>query len=87
MSVSNFFRQKQKRVWMIAASAIVVAAVLIVAVTLAIQNHNDRVLNAQIEQSESALRDVGATSAASSSLLQTMRTIGTLTISSPTGSM
>jgi len=72
---------------MIAASAIVVAAVLIVAVTLAIQNHNDRVLNAQIEQSESALRDVGATSAASSSLLQTMRTIGTLTISSPTGSM
>jgi len=51
-------------IWVIAGSLIVLAAVLSAAITLGIQNHNDRVLTAQIAQSESELRAVGAQIAA-----------------------
>jgi septal ring factor EnvC (AmiA/AmiB activator) len=47
-------------IWVIAGSSIVLAAVLSVAITLGIQNHNDRVLSARIAQSESELSAVGA---------------------------
>jgi len=51
-------------IWVIAGSSIVLAAVLSVAITLGIQNHNDRVLSARIAQSESELSVVGAKIAA-----------------------
>ena len=52
------------RIWVIAGSSILVGVVLSVAVALAIQRHNDRVLNAQVAQSESELRTLGAQIAA-----------------------
>src|SRR5437899_3257965 len=51
------------RIWVIAGSSILLV-VLSVAVALAIQRHNDRVLNAQVAQSESELRTLGAQIAA-----------------------
>jgi uncharacterized protein YbgA (DUF1722 family) len=48
----------------IAGSAILLVAVLSVAVALGIQDHNDRVLSAQVAQSESKLRTLGAQIAA-----------------------
>jgi hypothetical protein len=51
---------KRFRVWVIAGSSILLAAVLSVAIVLGIQNHNDRVLGAQVAQSESELGVVGA---------------------------
>ncbi len=52
------------RVWVIAGSSIFLGVVLIVAVALAIQKRNDRVLDAQVAQSESELRTLGAQIAA-----------------------
>src|SRR6266576_836760 len=52
------------RVWVIAGSSIFLGVVLSVAVALAIQRHNDRVLDAQVAQSESELRTLGAQIAA-----------------------
>jgi len=52
------------RIWVIAGSSIPLGVVLSVAVALAIQRHNDRVLNAQVAQSESELRTLGAQIAA-----------------------
>ncbi len=52
------------RIWVIAGSSILLGVVLSVAVALAIQRHNDRVLNAQVAQSESELRTLGAQIAA-----------------------
>ena len=52
------------RVWVIAGSSIFLGVVLIVAVALAIQKRNDRVLDAQAAQSESELRTLGAQIAA-----------------------
>ncbi len=52
------------RIWVIAGSSIPLGVVLSVAVALAIQGHNDRVLNAQVAQSESELRTLGAQIAA-----------------------
>ena len=48
------------RIWVIAGSSILLGVVLSVAVALAIQRHNDRVLDAQVAQSESELRTLGA---------------------------
>ncbi len=53
------------RIWVIAGSSILLGVVLSVAVALAIQKHNDRVLDAQVAQSESELRTLGAQIAAS----------------------
>jgi len=47
-------------IWVIAGLSVVLAAMLSVAITLAIQNHNDRVLSARIAQSELELRLLGA---------------------------
>ena len=55
---------KRFRIWVIAGSSILLGVVLSVAVALAIQRHNDRVLNAQVAQSESELRTLGAQIAA-----------------------
>lgn len=55
---------KRFRVWVIAGSSLVLAAALSVAITLGIQTHNDRVLDAQVAQSESELRALGAQIAA-----------------------
>src|SRR5258708_11197303 len=55
---------KRLRSWVIAGSSIFLGVVLSVAVALGIQNHNDRVLGAQVAQSESELRTVGAQIAA-----------------------
>ena len=52
------------RIWVIAGSSILLGVVLSVAVALAIQRHNDGVLNAQVAQSESELRTLGAQIAA-----------------------
>ena len=52
------------RIWVIAGSSMFLGVVLSVAVALAIQRHNDRVLNAQVAQSESELRTLGAQIAA-----------------------
>ncbi len=64
MSVLQRYRKNQILVWVSAASSIVFTLVLIVAIALGIQNHNDRVLGAQVAQSESELRTVGAQIAA-----------------------
>ena len=55
---------KKFRIWVVAGSSIFLAVVLSVAVALAIQKHNDRVLDAQVAQSESELRTLGAQIAA-----------------------
>jgi len=55
---------KRIRLWAIAGSSILLAAVLSVAITLGIQSHNDQVLSAQTAQSESELRTLGAQIAA-----------------------
>jgi len=47
-----------------AASSIVFTVVLIVVIALGVQSHNDRVLGAQVAQSELELRTVGAQIAA-----------------------
>src|SRR5713101_6064214 len=52
------------RIWVIAGSSIPLGVVLSVAVALGIQQHNDRVLGAQVAQSESELRTLGAQIAA-----------------------
>jgi len=64
MSVLQRYQKNQILVWVSAASSIVFTLVLIVAIALGIQNHNDRVLGAQVAQSESELRTVGAQIAA-----------------------
>jgi len=64
MSILQRYRQNQTLVWVSAASSIVFTMVLIVAIALGIQSHNDRVLGAQVVQSESELRTVGAQIAA-----------------------
>jgi len=64
MSVLQRYRKNQILVWVSAASSIVFTLLLIVAIALGIQNHNDRVLGAQVAQSESELRTVGAQIAA-----------------------
>lgn len=51
-------------IWVIAGSSLLLAAVLGVALALGIQKHNDRVLGAQVAQSESELRILGAQIAA-----------------------
>ena len=55
---------KKFRIWVIAGSSILLGVVLSVAVALAIQKHNDRVLDAQVAQSEAELRTLGAQIAA-----------------------
>jgi hypothetical protein len=55
---------KRFRMWVVAGSAILLVAVLSVAVALGVQDHNDRVLGAQVVQSESELRALGAQIAA-----------------------
>ena len=55
---------KEFRIWVIAGSSIPLGVVLSVAVALAIQRHNDRVLDAQVARSESELRTLGAQIAA-----------------------
>src|SRR5260370_30324311 len=51
---------KRFPIWVIAGSSIFLVAVLSVAVALGIQQHNDRVLGAQVAQGESELRTLGA---------------------------
>jgi hypothetical protein len=55
---------KRFRIWVIAGASILLAAALSIAITLGIQDHNDRVLGAQVVQSESELRALGAQIAA-----------------------
>jgi hypothetical protein len=55
---------KRFRIWVIAGSSILLGVVLGFAVALGIQKHNDRVLGAQVAQSESELRTLGAQIAA-----------------------
>jgi len=55
---------KRFRIWGVAGSAILLVAVLSVAVILGVQDHNDRVLGAQVVQSESELRALGTQIAA-----------------------
>jgi len=64
MSILQRYRKNHTLVWVSAASSIVFTMVLIVAIALGIQSHNDRVLGAQVVQSESELRTVGAQIAA-----------------------
>src|SRR5260370_39118621 len=51
---------KRFHIWVLAVSSIFLGVVLSVAVALGIQNHNARVLGAQVAQSEPELRTVGA---------------------------
>jgi len=55
---------KRFRIWVIASSSIFLGVILSVAVALGIQRHNDHVLGAQVAQSESELRTLGAQIAA-----------------------
>lgn len=55
---------KRFQIWVIAGSSLLLGVLLSVAVTLGIQNHNDSVLGAQVAQSESELRTLGAQIAA-----------------------
>src|SRR6266851_5181377 len=55
---------KRFRIWVIAGAWILLAAVVSIAIALGIQDHNDRVLGAQVVQSESELRALGAQIAA-----------------------
>lgn len=55
---------KRLRIWVIVGASILLAAVLSIAIALGIQDHNDRVLGAQVVQSESELRVLGAQIAA-----------------------
>jgi len=64
MSLLQRYRQNQARVWVTAASSIVFTLVLIIAIALGIQSHNDHVLGAQVAQSELELRTLGAQIAA-----------------------
>ena len=64
MSILQRYRKNHTLVWVSAASSIVFTMVLIVAIALGIQSRNDRVLGAQVAQSESELRTLGAQIAA-----------------------
>jgi len=55
---------KRFHLWAIAGSSILLGLILSVAIALGIQNHNDSVLGAQVAQSESELRTLGAQIAA-----------------------
>jgi hypothetical protein len=59
MSVARYLRRNPKRARVIAASSIVIVVGLVLAITVAIQNHNDRELGDRIAQSESELMVVG----------------------------
>ena len=64
MSILQRYRKNRTLVWVILALSIVFTIALIVAIALGIQSHNDRVLGAQIAETESDLRTLGAQIAA-----------------------
>jgi hypothetical protein len=55
---------KRFRIWVIAGASILLTAAVSIAITLGIQEQNDRVLGAQVVKSESELRTLGAQIAA-----------------------
>jgi hypothetical protein len=64
MSILQRYRKNRTLVWVTGALSIVFTVVLIVAIVLGIQSHNDKVLGAQIAETESDLRTLGAQIAA-----------------------
>jgi cell division protein FtsB len=60
MSVIEHLRKNPKRAWLIGASSVVLVVALCLAIALTVQNHNDRELEARIEQSQSELMVTGA---------------------------
>jgi hypothetical protein len=59
MSVVGYLRRSSKWAWVVAASSIVIVVGLVLAITVAIENHNDHELGDRIAQSESELMVVG----------------------------
>jgi hypothetical protein len=60
VSVVEYLRKYPKWAWVIHVLSIVIVVALSLVIVFAVQNHNDRELEARIEQSESELRIVGA---------------------------